>query len=186
MNLRLQPVKDWHPHQSANGRYNNFVTDTANPYRKYLGAGDARDVIARSPARLADLAAKLGPHGLERSLAPGKWRAREILCHLADCEMVFAFRLRQALAEPHHVIQPFDQDQWAKPYPALDAQAAIEAFSAARRWNLALIKTVSPADFSKKLSHPERGEMTFQTVVETMGGHDLNHIAQLETIAAQP
>ncbi len=99
--------------------------------------------------------------------------------------MVFAYRLRQALAEPHHVIQPFDQDQWAKPYTALEAQAAIEAFSAARRWNLALLDTISPKDFSKKLSHPERGEMTLQTVVETMGGHDLNHIAQLETIAVE-
>jgi hypothetical protein len=161
------------------------VTDTANPYAKCLDGDDARGVIARSPARLAALAAKLGPRGLERSLAPGKWRAREILCHLADCEMVFAFRLRQALAEPHHVIQPFDQDQWAKPYGSLDAQAAIEAFSSARRWNLALLETISPEDFSKKLSHPERGEMTFQTIVEIMGGHDLNHIAQLETIAAQ-
>jgi hypothetical protein len=169
----------------ASGSYNNSVTEAANPYAEFLDGDDARGVIARSPARLAELAAMLGPGGLERSLAPGKWRAREILCHLADCEMVFAFRLRQALAEPHHVIQPFDQDQWAKPYAALDAQAAIEAFSAARRWNLALLETVAPADFSKKLSHPERGEMSFQTVVETMGGHDLNHIGQLETIAAQ-
>jgi hypothetical protein len=155
------------------------VTDTANPYAKFLD-GDTRGVIARSPARLAELAATLGPRGLERSLAPGKWRAREILCHLADCEMVFAFRLRQALAEPHHVIQPFDQDHWAKPYGVLNAQAAIEAFSAARRWNLALLEA-----FARPVSHPERGAMTFQTIVETMGGHDLNHIAQLETIAAQ-
>jgi DinB superfamily len=169
----------------GSGGYNNSVSETANPYSKFLGDGDPRSVIAQTPARLAELAKKLGPGGLERSLGPGKWRAREILCHLADCEMVFAFRLRQALAEPHHVIQPFDQDQWAKPYAALDAQSAIAAFSAARRWNLALLETVSPEEFSKKLSHPERGEMTFQTVVETMGGHDLNHIGQLETIAAQ-
>ena len=27
--------------------------------------------------------------------------------------MAFGFRLRQALAEPSHVIQPFDQDAWA-------------------------------------------------------------------------
>ena len=27
--------------------------------------------------------------------------------------------------------------------------------------------------------------MTFQTIVETMAGHDLNHLQQLETIAAR-
>ncbi len=161
------------------------MTTTANPYDKFLNGRDPRDLIAETAGRLAALAQKLGPEGLERGLAPGKWCAREILCHLADCEMVFAFRLRQALAEPNHVIQPFDQDHWAKPYPKLETRAALHAFSAARQWNLALLKTVSPQDFSKKLSHPERGEMTVQTIVETMGGHDLNHLAQIETIAAQ-
>jgi hypothetical protein len=32
--------------------------------------------------------------------------------------------------------------------------------------------------------HPERGEMTFRVVVETMAGHDLNHLAQLDRILA--
>ena len=36
----------------------------------------------------------------------------------------------------------------------------------------------------KRLTHPERGEMTFRTVIETMGGHDLNHLKPLETAAA--
>ena len=157
----------------------------ANPYAKFLGDRDPRDVIAQTPAKLSALAAGLGKDGLERSLGPGKWAVREILCHLADCETVFAFRLRQALAEPNHVIQPFDQDEWSKPYAGLDADAALEVFSAVRRWNIALLAGVSPQDFAKKLSHPERGEMTFQTVVETMGGHDLNHLAQIETIANQ-
>lgn len=163
-------------------RYNGSMT---NPYAKFLGDGDARQTIAATPARLADLAKHLGAEGLERSTAPGKWKAREILCHLADCEVAFAFRLRQALAEPRHVIQPFDQDAWAKPYPALAAQAALDAFAALRSWNQALL-AAAPADaWSKTLNHPERGDMTFQQVVETMAGHDLNHIAQLETIARQ-
>lgn len=122
---------------------------------------------------------------MERSLAPGKWPARAIVCHLADCELAFAFRLRQALAEPHHVIQPLDQDAWAKPYGSLSADAALAAFSAVRQWNQALLDTVPPEQLSKKLSHPERGEMTFGVVVETMAGHDLNHLRQLETIASR-
>jgi len=156
-----------------------------NPYAKFLGDRDPREAIAAAPARLNGLAQKLGPQGLERSTAPGKWKAREILCHLADCEVAFAFRLRQALAEPRHVIQPFDQEAWARPYPALGAQAALDTFSALRAWNLALL-AAAPADaWRKVVNHPERGDMTFHNVVETMAGHDLNHIAQLETIAAQ-
>jgi hypothetical protein len=156
-----------------------------NPYASFLGDRNPRETIAETPQKLAALTARLGPAGLDRSLAPGKWPARVILCHLADCETVFAFRLRQALAEPRHVIQPFDQDAWATQYPSLDAQAALAVFSAVRTWNLALLDTVKPEEFSKVLNHPERGDMTFQTVIETMGGHDLNHLQQLETIASQ-
>jgi DinB family protein len=157
----------------------------ANPYASFLGNQNPREVIAQTASKLTALSAQLGAAGLERSLAPGKWSVREIICHLADCETVFAFRLRQALAEPNHVIQPFDQDNWSKPYSKLTAQAALDTFAAVRRWNLALLDTLAPEDFARKLSHPERGEMTFQTVVETMGGHDLNHLAQIETIAAK-
>ena len=98
---------------------------------------------------------------------------------------MFAFRLRQALAEPYHVIQPFDQDAWATRYSTADAQTALAVFSAVRQWNLALLETVTPEEFAKTLNHPERGDMTFQTVIDTMGGHDLNHLQQLETIASQ-
>jgi DinB superfamily len=154
-----------------------------NPYAVFLGGKSARTVIAETPGKLHSLAGTLGAAGMERSLAPGKWSAREILCHLADCELVFAFRLRQALAEPHHVIQPFDQDAWARTYAAFDAASALGVFSAMRRWNLALLAAAKPEDFSKPVSHPERGTMTFQTVIETMAGHDLNHLGQLENIA---
>jgi len=98
--------------------------------------------------------------------------------------VVFAFRLRQTLAEPHHVIQPFDQDLWARNYAAYDAPSALAVFSAVRDFNIRLIFSLPPEAFATPVTHPERGTMTFQNIVETMGGHDLNHIAQIEKIAA--
>ena len=115
--------------------------------------------------------------------AAGKWSARDIVSHLADCEIAFGYRLRQILAEDHHVIQPFNQDKWAAPYATMDANQALLLFEALRNWNVALLKTVTPAQMQKTVTHPERGTMTFQTIVETMAGHDLNHLKQLEEIA---
>ena len=155
-----------------------------NPYASFLGARDPRQVIASTPVRLRESLDSLGDERANKPPAPGKWSAREILCHLADCEIVFAFRLRQTLAEPHHVIQPFDQDLWARNYAAYDAPAALAVFTAVRDFNTRLIASLPPEAFSKPVSHPERGAMTFQTVVETMGGHDLNHLAQIEKIIA--
>src|SRR5438445_10209911 len=120
-----------------------------NPYASYLGDRNAVEVISATPKQLSGLSSSLGPSGMKKSTAPGKWSAREILCHLADTEIAFAFRLRQALAEPHHVIQPFDQDKWAERYEAFDVRAAVELFSAVRRWNIVLIQSAPAAAFSK-------------------------------------
>lgn len=155
-----------------------------NPYNSFLGIREPRQVIASTPGRLQELLDLLGADRTEKSPAPGKWSPREILCHLADCEIVFAFRLRQTLAEPHHVIQPFDQDLWARNYAAYDAQSALAVFTSVRNFNLKLIESLPAAAFSKPVTHPERGAMTFQSIVETMGGHDLNHLGQIEKIAA--
>jgi hypothetical protein len=156
-----------------------------NPYASYLAGKDPLEVIAATPGQLATFVRTLGPERIEKSLAPGKWTAREIVCHLADCEIVFSYRLRQALAEDHHLIQPFDQDKFAAVYAAYDAPAALAVFSALRRWNISFIHAVPADAFSKRVKHPERGEMTFKDIVETMGGHDLNHVKQLEAIAAR-
>jgi uncharacterized damage-inducible protein DinB len=156
-----------------------------NPYAKILGDRNAKEVIASTSSQLEKLFATLGPERAENPPAPGKWNAREILCHLADCEVVFAFRLRQALAEDHHVIQPFDQDRWARTYAAYDVRSALAAFSALRAWNTAFVGALKSEDFSKPVTHPERGQHTIGVIVETMAGHDLNHLRQIEAIAGR-
>jgi hypothetical protein len=156
-----------------------------NPYARHLGSRDPLKVVATTARHLEQLSVALGPARIEESPAPGKWSPHEILCHLADCEIVFAFRLRQALAEDHHVIQPFDQELWAANYAGYDPQAAMMTFSCVRQWNLMLLRSISPEAMSTPVLHPERGEMSFRTLVETMAGHDLNHLAQLEAIAVQ-
>ncbi len=153
-----------------------------NPYALYLGALDPRQVIASTPTRLRDFLHALGERHAGESPAPGKWSVREILCHLADCEIVFAYRLRQTLAEPHHVIQPFDQDIWAAHYHCYDAQTALDAFTAVRLFNGKLIDSLPVECFLRPVTHPERGVMTFGVIVETMAGHDLNHLNQIEKI----
>ena len=159
-----------------------------NPYARFLDAGPSlpqvAEILAATPATLESLVHAIGPERIDRAPAPGKWPAAQILCHLADCEIAFAFRLRQTLAEDHHVLQPFDQDRWAAPYANIPAQQALATFAVLRAWNLTLVRNVPPDTASKPVTHPERGTMTFSVILETMAGHDRNHLAQLEKLAA--
>jgi hypothetical protein len=159
-----------------------------NPYReRMLGLLGDRPAVASleaTPAKVEALATRIGRSGMSRAYAPGKWTARQILAHLADAEIATGFRLRQALAEDGHVVQPFDQDLWARRYEALDGEAAARAFCALRAWNVALLRTLTPQDLARPLMHPERGMESVEILVKMLAGHDLNHLAQLDEIAA--
>ncbi|MGB8097016.1 MAG: DinB family protein [Terracidiphilus sp.] len=156
---------------------------TLNPYEKFLDGRPVMDVLAETPRAIASLLEKMGLDKAREALAPGKWSAGEIVAHLADCELVFGFRLRQTLAEDNPTIQPFDQDKWAKTYRGIEPKEALAGFAALRRWNSLMLEAVLPAAADRRMTHPERGTMTFQAVVETMAGHDLNHLGQLKRIA---
>jgi hypothetical protein len=156
-----------------------------NPYDKFLDGRPVEEILAATAATLAGLIESIGPEKSGLAPAPGKWSPAEIIAHLADCEIVFAFRLRQTLAEDGPTIQPFDQEKWAATYPGIGAGQALGVFKSVRQWNISLFKNVLPGAASRTVTHPERGTMTFQTIVETMAGHDLNHIAQLQRIAGQ-
>jgi hypothetical protein len=154
-----------------------------NPYAKFIDDRPLEAILSATSHEIANKLQMIGPDRTNEPPAPGKWSAAEIVCHLADCEIAFAFRLRQTLAEDHHVLQPFDQEKWAAPYRGIPAKEALAAFTALRTWNLLLIKKTLPTSANKPVTHPERGAMSFQTIVETMAGHDLNHLAQLKRIA---
>ncbi len=153
-----------------------------NPYAKFLGDREPIPVLTSTIDRLRSLTASLTPAQIDHPPTPGKWSIREIVSHLADCEVVFCFRLRQALSEEHSIIQPFDQDRWAQRYVAYNFDTALALYEAARNWNLRLLTTISEEDRHHPTTHPERGTMTFWTIVETMAGHDINHLQQIEKI----
>ena len=154
-----------------------------NPYESFLDGRPVEEILNSTINAIGQALAEVGDNKLGVRPAPGKWSAAEIVCHLADCELVFAFRLRQTLAEDAPTIQPFDQDKWAACYGGIGAGEALGVFGSLRRWNLTLIGKAMPAAADRVVTHPERGTMTFLTLVETMAGHDLNHLAQLQKLA---
>lgn len=154
-----------------------------NPYADFLDGRPLEVILRTTPQAIFTLLEEMGDANSSTRPAPGKWSAAEIVSHLADCELVFGFRLRQTLAEDGPTIQPFDQDKWAAQYPGIEAMIALDAFTALRDWNLRMITAALPAAAERTMTHPERGTMTFQNVVETMAGHDLNHLGQLRRMA---
>jgi hypothetical protein len=123
---------------------------------------------------------------LRKRPAPEKWSVGEILAHLADTEIVTAWRIRQILGAPGTPIQAFDQDSWAAAghYGKRDPRKSAEQFRVVREANLALLKSLAPEQWKHHGMHAERGEETIERIVRMMAGHDVNHVKQVERMVA--
>jgi hypothetical protein len=122
----------------------------------------------------------------ELSRAPGaaRWSVAQILAHLADAEVVAAWRFRSVLAEDAVALQPFDQNVWADAfrYDEVDAFDSIRLFEVNRTATLALVRRVDPARRNHHGMHAERGRESIEHLLRLYAGHDLNHLAQVERL----
>jgi hypothetical protein len=154
---------------------------------RHLGSRDPLPLLAAAPATLAALLARVPPGALDRRPAAGKWSIREIVAHLGDDELVGAYRVRLILSAPGTDIQAFDQDIWAVTgrYATVDPTTALTLFRVLREANLALWRSLTPAEWDLVGLHAERGPESVRDIAAYYAGHDLNHFAQIEAILAQ-
>jgi hypothetical protein len=159
------------------------MTTTPNPYANDLGTQQPLDALSSTPEAIRRLVEGWSADRLEKSYAPGKWSARQILIHLAQTEIALGTRARFALAERGgYAAQAFSQDDWAPLDGAVDARTALDAFLAVRHLNLAMWRSLTPAQVDRPFSHPEYGELTVGWIMAQMAGHDIHHFRQLQMI----
>lgn len=118
--------------------------------------------------------------------APGKWTIRQILCHLADSEIVGADRLRRVIAEENPTLVSFDQDAWARnlDYGKRKLSQAVETFRRIRTENFELIKDLPEPAWERAGTHSERGRITLLDLLRIYAEHAENHVVQLRQIRA--
>ncbi len=167
------------------------MPETAEQYRArmlgHIAGQDALKLQAAAAKKLERLLKGTSSARLRKRPAPNKWSIAEIVCHLADAELVGGFRVRLILGAPGTPITPFDQDVWvvALHYDQRDARRALEQFRVLREANLALLKTLTPEQWRQGGLHQERGSETIEMIVKMFAGHDLNHFKQIEAILAK-
>ena len=166
------------------------MTETPAQYKsrilRHVAGRDPLVLLAAAPAALAALVADVPPALAARRPAPGKWSVQEIVAHLADDELVGAYRIRLILSAPGTAIQAFDQDVWAATgrYASIDVGTSLRLYRVLREANLALLNSLSAAEWESSGVHAERGEESVRDIATYYAGHDLNHFAQIEAILA--
>ena len=149
-----------------------------------LGDDDPAQVLGTTLAELQERAGGLPDAIVSRRPEPGEWSVAELLGHLWDAELTYAFRARSILAQDQPQLPAYDQDAWAT-LPRPPFADLLASFAALRTANLALIRG-TPADLWERAGiHAERGPTSFRVATDEIAGHARAHQLQLEqTIAA--
>ena len=165
-------------------------TDLRYPVGKFEWSGESREQRQRAIRDITDLPTKLRvaviglkEQQLETPYRPGGWNARQVVHHVADSHMNSYIRFKLALTEDTPSIKTYDEKLWAE---TADMQVPIEVSltlldNLHARW-VTILRSMSDADFQRKLRHPEMGELTLEKTVALYGWHCRHHVAHINNL----
>jgi hypothetical protein len=143
------------------------------------------DAAEKSPKQIAAAVSGLPDKTLRYKPTPDKWCILEILGHLADVEVLYAYRIRQMLADKDPVIAPIDQAAWAKNLGYLESSPPefVALYGLNRHATLQLLRRLKVEDLNKSARHPELDHrVTVADYVQMMSEHGPNHLEQIERL----
>lgn len=141
------------------------------------------DAIAETPARLNAAAAGLKLGQIDAPYRPGGWTVRQLVHHVPDSHINAYIRFKLALTENEPTIKPYDEKKWAE---LADSKSPIEPSLALlenlhARW-VALLRSLTPADWARKFRHPERGTMSLDETLALYAWHGRHHVAHITSL----
>lgn len=136
------------------------------------------DEYAAGPAQVARAVAGMTAQQLRARPVAGKWSTLEVVCHLADFEIVYADRLKRVLAENEPPLRGGDPSQFAAhlAYEARDLDEELAVIDATRKQLARILRTLHPEDFERRGIHSEAGPITLGQLLERITGHVPHHL----------
>jgi hypothetical protein len=112
----------------------------------------------------------------------GRWSIREVICHLADSEIVYADRMKRVIAEEHPTFFEADPNLFR---PALfcsqrPLEGELDVVSAVRAHMLPILRSCGPREYQRTGVHSLDGTLTLQKLLERITAHIPHHVAFIE------
>ena len=137
--------------------------------------------IREMPQKMREAVAGLSDEQIDTEYRPGGWTVRQTVHHVADSHSNSLTRFKLALTEDEPpTIRPYYEERWAElgdsKLPIEVSLSLIDGIHA--RW-IALMESMSDADFKKSFIHPETGEWTLDGALALYGWHSQHHTAHI-------
>ena len=134
------------------------------------------------PQLLRKAVAGMSQEQLRARPTPGKWSTLEVICHLADFEIVYADRIKRVIAENEPTLFGGDPDGFAArlAYHQRIAKEELLLIETIRKQVTRILRTVETEDFQRRGIHSESGPLSLETLVQRITGHIPHHVQFIE------
>jgi len=130
------------------------------------------------PQLIQDAVAGMTREQLLARPVAGKWSTHEVVCHLADTEMLYADRIKRVLAESEPTLFGMDPDvhvpRLACPERVVEEELRLIELVRAQMGRI--MHSLKPADFQRVGRHTEAGPLTLRTLLERVTNHIPHHV----------
>lgn len=107
-----------------------------------------------------------------------KWSTRQVTCHLADFEPIYADRMNRVIAERCPTFFRGNPDTFAASlsYDCRPVEAELALVTAVRRHMTTILRQLRTPDFQRTGNHSEIGALTLKALLRSITSHIPHHI----------
>lgn len=160
------------------------ATEYAPYYGRYISLvpdGDVVTILEQQQRSTAALLAALSEAEGDHRYAPEKWSIKEVVCHVADAERVFAYRALRFSRGDQAPLAGFDEKPWVPESGAAvrTLKSVASELSAVRGATLALIGSLTQAQ-AMRHGVASNVEVSVRALAFLIAGHEAHHVRILK------
>ena len=140
------------------------------------------DEYLAGPQKLRDAIDGMTDEQIDASPIPGKWSTRQVMCHIADFEPVYADRMKHVIAEDQSTFSGGFHQQFAEhlAYDMRDIGEELRLIDVVRSQMARILRTLQPEAFERTGIHSVEGPMTLRVLLERITNHIPHHARFIE------
>lgn len=140
------------------------------------------------PTRLLELDDEQLDTAFVETSGLGRWPTRVLMGHLADCEIMYTFRMRKAVAEENPLLINIDPDAWVdsgmygNENGGADKPVAgfVAVIHTMRTWTAEWLNTLKPDQWNRMALHPNDGPVSVENILAKAVWHIEHHSVYLQ------
>jgi uncharacterized damage-inducible protein DinB len=149
---------------------------------KTMNQATLLDKYFAGPKKLRDAINGMTDEQIDAAPNPGKWSTRQVICHIADFEPVYAVRMKHVIAEDQPTFSGGFHQQFAEhlAYDMRDIGEELGLIDVVRSQMARILRTLPLESFERTGIHSVEGPMTLGSLLERITNHIPQHAQFIE------